>query len=135
MAASAKAQSIVQTAAQWGLIGDWQTDCNKSPTRENETQRYVARDGKLFLSRYDGKSDEYNPITSATINANGEIEVVVTFIDTGGPQVTRLNVHAKDSQGRERIMQNKDVATGKFSVKDGTLLHNGAATKWLTRCR
>jgi hypothetical protein len=123
---------VAETAAKWGLVGTWQEDCKTPPTRAKAAQVYSVQGGKLFLGRYDGQSTDSNQITSATINTRGEIEVMVVFTDF---KTTRLNVHAKDSQGRRRMMQNKDVDTGEFFVADGILKSNGVATPSFTRCR
>ena len=132
VAVAADAQTVAETAARWGLVGTWQTDCSVPPTEKSAAQTYHVQGGKLLLSRFDGKTSDSNPITSATINTRGEIEVVVVFPEFSQ---TRLNVHAKDRQGRRRMMQNKNIDTGEFSVIDGKLTHNGAATPWATRCR
>jgi hypothetical protein len=132
VAVNADAQTVAETAARWGLLGTWQTDCSVPPTEKSAAQIYLVRDGKLFLSRYDGQTGDSNPITSATINTKGEIELVVVFPEFSQK---RLNVQAKDSQGRRRMMQNKNIETGEFSVIDGKLTGTGAATPWTTRCR
>jgi hypothetical protein len=132
LAVTADAQTAAETAVRWGLVGTWQTDCSVPPTEKSAAQVYLVQDGKLFLSRFDGKTSDSNPITSATINAKGEIELVVEFPEFSQK---RLNVQAKDGQGRRRMMQNKNLDTGEFSVIDGKLTHNGAATPWATRCQ
>ena len=132
LSATANAQTVAETATKWGLVGTWQVDCSVPPTEKSAAPVYSVQGGKLFLGRYDGKTTDSNAITSATINANGEIEVVVIFPEFSQ---TRLNVHAKDSQGRQRTMQNKNVDTGQFSVLDGKLTSSGATTAWTTRCR
>ena len=45
------AQTVSETASEWGLLGTWRIDCSTPVSRSNGDSRYVVREGKLFLDR------------------------------------------------------------------------------------
>jgi len=130
-AAPSSAETAAQIAARWGIVGIWQKDCNAPVSRNNDQQAFVIRNGKLFLDRSTGNGHDSNPITAASINAQGELDLRVTFPASGQ---NRQNVHAMAKDGRDHIVLNRDVITGEYTVKNGILLSTGNAVPWLTHC-
>jgi hypothetical protein len=45
--AAAFAQSNLEAAQSWGLIGTWRLDCKAPASRGNPDLKYAVRDGKL----------------------------------------------------------------------------------------
>jgi hypothetical protein len=130
------AQSAADSAAAWGLIGTWQPRCG-APFDNNSNPIYLYRiSGALvILDRQfgDDRSDT-NAISSVRRGPKGELLYSVHFTQTDPPQ-TREHMWLKSANGQAmRIVSNRDVNTGQFSVADGKFTDNGATTPWMNRC-
>ena len=128
------AQTVAETASGWGLLGAWRTDCGAPVSRSDGVYRYVVREGKLFHDREfgDAGTRDSSPVMSATKKTDGSIEVVINFVSLS--QI-RSNSFIKGSDGRIRVISNRDVNTNEYSVRDGKFTWNDNATPWQTRCR
>lgn len=129
----AAAQSPVQAATGWDLLGAWSSDCSIPPSRLHTWLSYVVRDGKLFYEQNYGDGRRSNEIVSARIRPDGDIEIVMMFTAVSPPQ-TRLNVNTRGENGRFRTIESKDVNTGEYSIRNGLVTHNNQPSKWLSRC-
>jgi len=131
-ASGVSAQTVVEVATKWGLLGTWQLDCKAPVSRTNAALSYVVRGGKLFHDRQFGDSSDSSAITSAKLKPGGMIEITVHFTSISQ---TRQQVDVKRSDGRRRTMSNRNVDTNEYSVKDGKFTAKGGETPWQTRCR
>ena len=129
-AAPSSAETVVQTATRWGIVGIWQKDCHAPVGPDNDRQAFVVREGKLFLERSTGASQDSNPVPAASIDARGELELLVIF---AAFKQNRLNVHALAKDGRDRIVLNRNVDTDEYTVRNGILLSTGQPVPWETR--
>jgi hypothetical protein len=129
---AALAQSTVEAARQWGLLGTWAVDCDRPASRSNTYLIYVARDGRLFHDRNFGDSRDSSPIPTATIKSDQTLELV---FDLQSISQTRQAVFLKSSDGRYRSMSNRNVKTDEYSIRDGKFTSNGEPAPWITRCR
>jgi len=125
------ADTPVQAASRWGLLGSWRSACGAPLTEETELT-YAVRNGRLFLDRNYGDRSDSSEVASATTGANGSIDVVIVFSSISQ---TRLNSFIKDGNRRIRAMFSKDVNNGEYSIKDGVFTSDGRASSWLDRCR
>jgi hypothetical protein len=130
-AAPSSAETAVQIATRWGIVGIWQKDCHAPVGPDNDRQAFVVREGKLFLERSTGTSHDSNSIPAASVNARGELELLVIF--TAFKQ-NRLNVHALSKDGRDRIVLNRNVDTDEYTVRNAILHSTGQPVPWDTRC-
>jgi len=128
---SALAQSPVDVATRWGLLGGWMLDCGKPVGPSNALLSFVVRDGKVNHDRNFGDSRDSNPVVAAKLARNGMIDVSIYF---SGLSQTRQIEWIKDPAGRLRAISNRNVDTNEFTVKDGILTANGQETRWQTRC-
>src|SRR5690242_2654379 len=77
--AAAVAQSNVEMARTWGLLGTWRVDCDKPKSRANPDLKYVLHDGKLFHDRDFGDDADSQPILVATRRPDDSLELIVQF--------------------------------------------------------
>ena len=130
-AAPSTAETAVQIATRWGIVGIWQRDCATPVSRSNDQQAFVIQNGKLYLDRSTGDTHDSNPITAAEITARGELDLRATLTDY---KQNRQNVHAMSNDGRDHIVVNRNVDTDEDTVRNGILLSDGQPTPWMTRC-
>jgi hypothetical protein len=127
----ARAADVAETVRQWGLLGTWALDCGRPPARANTYETFVRRGGNVFLDRNGGDYKDSSRISSAAISPKGLLELRIEFTSLSQ---TRVNVLAKGTDGRKRIITNHDTK-GSYTVKDGKFLSNDAQAPWLTRCK
>ena len=128
---AALAQSIVETASRWGLIGTWRLDCNAPASRSDGELKYVVRGRELYHDREFGDARDSSLVTSATRKADGSLELVVKF---NSLSQTRQFSFIKGGDGRIRAISNRNVDTNEYTIKDGTFTSNGNTPPWQTRC-
>ena len=126
------AQTIAETASNWGLIGTWRLNCGAPPSRSDGELKYVVRGGKLFHDREFGDARDSSQVTSATRKADGSLELTVKFDSLSQ---TRQFTFMKGSDGRIRAVSNRNVDTNEYTIRDGKFTANGNTPPWQTRCR
>ena len=126
------AQTVAETASRWGLLGSWKLDCSQPASRSNGDLQYVVRGGKLFHDREFGDARDSSSVMTETKKADGSIEIVVNFASFSQ---TRQFSFIKGSDGRIRVVSNRNVDTNEYSIKGGKFTANGNDTPWQTRCR
>jgi len=131
----AGAQTGVEAAERWGLLGTWMADCRKQPSLANNRDAYVVRGGRLFLERDLGPQfgRDSTAITLATLGPEGTIELAEYYSDLSPPQMRRTTF-VKAGDGRIRVWTNVDLDTGAHSVRNGRLTSSGRPTPWQDRC-
>jgi hypothetical protein len=128
----ASAETVIESAKKWGLLGTWAIDCSKPPSRSNGHLAYRAKQGRLVHEREFGDVREESPVLSARITASGGLELLVRFESFSQ---TREYLMIKGSEGRIRAFFNRDVDTDVYSIKDGKIVGSGNDTVWQHRCR
>ena len=94
----ARAETVAETLARWGLLGTWATDCSRPPSQANHRLSYVARaGGRAFHERNFGNTRDSREIRAAALRPGGLIEVVADFGALGG---VRKWTMIKDADGR-----------------------------------
>ena len=126
------AQSNIDVATKWGLLGTWKVDCAKPTSRTNTESVYVVRDGVIYHDRNYGDGRDTSPVQLATLKPAGVLELTVQFIAL---KQTRQYLFTKAADGRKRAMSNRNVNTDEYTVRDGKFTANGNPTPWQTRCR
>jgi hypothetical protein len=130
-AGPSSAETVTEIAVRWGIVGTWQQDCRAPVSHDNDRQVFVIRGGRLVLDRFYGDTSDSNPVTAASINDQGELDLRIEFPVY---HQVRQNVHALGRDGRDHIVLNRDVFTGTYTVRDGILISTGKPTPWMTRC-
>jgi hypothetical protein len=129
--AAPQAQTMADTASQWGLLGSWRIDCRQPASRSNGDLKYVVRDGMLFHDRNFGDVHDSSPVVAATAKRDGSLEITVNFASLSQ---TRQFSFMRGPDGRIRAMSNRNVNTNEYTIEDGKFTANGNMTPWQTRC-
>jgi hypothetical protein len=129
----ALAETNVDLAQRWGLIGTWMTDCNRTVARDNDKLSFVARNDKLFHDRDLGDWHDSSEVTLITLKSHGSIEILLTY-KALNPPLTQLFELIKGQDGRIRAWNNLVINRGNYTIKDGKLTANGMESKWYGRC-
>jgi hypothetical protein len=125
------ADSAVDTATSWGLLGTWRLDCKAQASRADPDLIFVVRSGQLFHDRNWGDGSDSSAVLSATATAGGGLMVTVKFASLSQ---TRQWAYVKQDDNHIRAMSNRNVDTDDYSVRDGKFTANGNSTSWQTRC-
>ncbi len=131
----AGAQTSVEAAERWGLLGMWTADCRRQPSPNNTRDTYVVRGGQLFLERDLGPQygRDSTAIALATLRPDGTIELTEHYAQFSPPELRRTTI-IKGDDGRIRVWTNLNLDTGAHSVRNGMLTGSGRPTPWQGRC-
>ena len=127
-----RAETIAETAKQWGLIGPWSLDCSLPPDHANGTVlSYEIADGDRLMHRRDfGDSRDEAEVLSATVSGDGILNLRVYF-----PSVKQTReygmVHLAD--GSIRAVYNRNDKN-QYSIKDGKFTADGKPTPVQHKC-
>jgi hypothetical protein len=128
---AAFAQSNVEAAQSWGLIGTWRLDCKVPLSHSNPDLKYVVREGKLFHDRNFGDTTDSHPVIAATPRPDDLLELIVNFDEF---HETRQYGFVHGGANRLRAIYNRNVDTGDYSIRDGKVTGNGNPSGWQYRC-
>jgi hypothetical protein len=132
LAAPASADTVAETAKQWGLIGPWSLDCSLPPDHANGAiLTYEIGDGERLIYRRDfGDSRDEGEVLSATVSTDGVLNLRVYL-----PSVkqTREFGMKRLSDGNIRAVYNRNDKNH-YSIKDGKFTANGKPTPVQHRC-
>lgn len=132
-AQTAAQRQVVEVIGSWGLIGEWSLDCSKPPSQQNGYLNYVVRDPGIAVHvRNFGDNEDSHEVLGARLVGDGELELTVRFRFNDGAQ-TRQWVLIKRGD-RVRAISNVNLQNGTYSIRDGRFVHNGAETRWQSRC-
>ena len=125
----ARAESLAATVEQWGLLGSWAVDCAVSPDRDKGAllTYEIRKDGRVMYRRNFGDAKDENEVVSATVNAEGLLNVMVYFPSL---QQTREFGLLLSEQGSLRAIYNRS----EYTIRDGKYVKTGAATPPQQRC-
>jgi hypothetical protein len=126
------AETIAETARQWGLIGPWSLDCSLPPDHARGTVLvYEIDEGDRLLHRRDfGDSHDEGEVLSATVSGDGVLNLRVYF-----PSVKQTReygvMHLAD--GGIRAVYNRNEQN-QYSIKDGKFTATGKPTPVQHKC-
>jgi len=123
-------RAAAENAEKWGILGTWKPDCQAAASDRNLNYSYIVREDQLYLDRSTASRRDLHPIISATVTGDGALDLVIDFEEAGKYE----NTIVKGSDGRIRVMQNKNMTTDEYTVKDGMVV-NGGPTLWAAHCR
>jgi hypothetical protein len=125
------ANTISDTAANWGLLGTWRIDCSAAPSFTDVVLGWVVRDGKLYHERNWGKGHDSPEATAASVMPDGSLVLTVGFDAEGR---TRQFALIKRDDDHIQTVWNKNVSPEVYLVRDGKFMHGGNSTPTQTRC-
>jgi hypothetical protein len=132
MAPRAGAETLAATVEQWGLLGSWAVDCAARPDRDKGAllTYEIRKDGRVMYRRNFGDAKDENEVVSATVNAEGLLNVMVYFPSLRQAREFGLLL-VKD--GSLRAIYNRSER-GEYTIKDGKYVATGAPTPVQQRC-
>ncbi|MCG2641596.1 MULTISPECIES: hypothetical protein [Bradyrhizobium] len=128
----AGAETLAATVEQWGLLGSWAVDCTVRPDRDKgAVLTYEIRgDGRVMYRRDFGDTRDENEVVSATVNAEGLLNLMVYFPTLHQTRQFGLLL-AKD--GSLRAIYNRSER-GEYTIRDGKYVKTGVPTLPQQRC-
>ncbi len=128
----AGAETLAATVQQWGLLGSWAVDCAARPDRDKGAllTYEIRKDGRVMYRRNFGEAKDENEVVSATVNAEGLLDVMVFFPSL---HQTREFGLLLQKDGSLRAIYNRSER-GEYTIKDGKYVATGAPTPAQQRC-
>ncbi|GLR96218.1 MULTISPECIES: hypothetical protein [Bradyrhizobium] len=128
----AGAETLAATVEQWGLLGSWAVDCAARPDRDKGAllTYEIRKDGRVMYRRNFGEAKDENEVVSATVNAEGLLDVMVFF---PALHQTREFGLLLQKDGSLRAIYNRSER-GEYTIKDGKYVATGAPTPAQLRC-
>ena len=129
---TAGAETLAATVEQWGLLGSWAVDCAARPDRDKGAllTYEIRKDRRVMYRRNFGDARDENEVVSASVNAEGLLNVMVYFPSLHQAREFGLML-AKD--GSLRAIYNRSER-GEYTIKDGKYVATGAPTPTQQRC-
>jgi hypothetical protein len=133
LAIHASAETVAQTARQWGLIGPWSLDCSLRPDRNKGTvlDYEIAGDDRVVHRRNFGDSTEESEVVTAEVSKDGLLNLRVFFPSL---KQTREYGLMLQSDGTMRAIYNRNQKD-EYTIKDGKFTANGNPTPPQHKCR
>jgi hypothetical protein len=130
---SASAETVAETARNWGLIGPWSRDCSLKPGRDQATvlAYEIMANERVVHRRNFGDTTDENEVVTAEISGDGMLNLRVFFPNF---KQTREYGLMKQPDGSIRTMYNHDQKD-EYSIRDGIFTANGNPTPLLHKCR
>ncbi|WP_439373898.1 hypothetical protein ACRQ5Q_31925 [Bradyrhizobium sp. PMVTL-01] len=128
----AHAETLAATVEQWGLLGSWAVDCAARPDHDKGAllTYEIRKDGRVMYRRNFGDARDENEVVSATVNAEGLLNVVVYFPSLHQAREFGLLL---DKDGSLRAIYNRSER-GEYTIRDGKYVATGAPTPAQQRC-
>ena len=129
----APAETVAQTARQWGLIGPWSLDCSLAPDRSKGTvlAYEIASDDRVVHRRNFGDSKDESEVVTAEVSGDDMLNLRVFF-----PSLKQTREYGLIMQpdGTIRTMYNRNQKD-EYTIKDGKFTANGNPTPSQHRCK
>ena len=128
---AALAETPVEAARRWGLLGTWRFNCNAAPDKIDNVLVYTVRNNRLYHDRNWGSGTDSSVISSATIQPDGTLDLLIAFTSLSQ---TRQNILRKMPDGKVLTVVSRNVDNDQHTIKDGKVVGSGDAMTPLTRC-
>lgn len=127
----ARAETLAATVERWGLLGSWSIDCALRPDRDKgAVLTYEIRpDRRVMYRRNFGEAKDESDVVSATVSAEGLLNLVVFFPSLH--QTREFGLLLKD--GSLRAIYNRSER-GEYTIEGGKYVKTGAPTPPQQRC-
>jgi hypothetical protein len=136
---TAKAQSVADTIAEFGLVGTWAADCAQPASTGNFLTVYAIKSsGEVSRTYYDQPDHIYNnyKITSAKRQASDMLSYEQVWDFKGSPANIagdRVQVLLNMADNKFQIVSSKG-SDGSFFVKDRKYPGSGDESPWQLKC-
>lgn len=131
-ASLAHAETLAATVERWGLLGSWSVDCTLPPDRHEGTvlTYKISKDGRVIYRRNFGHARDENEVVSATVDAEGLLNVMVFFPSLHQTREFGLML---SNEGNLRAIYNRSER-GEYTIRDGKYVKTGAPTPAQHHC-
>jgi hypothetical protein len=130
---NASAETVAQTARQWGLIGPWSLDCSLPPDRNKGTvlAYEIAPGDRVVHRRNFGDTTDESEVVTAEVSGDGMLNLRVFF-----PSLKQIREFGFIMQpdGTMRAMYNRN-RKDEYTIRDGKFTANGNPTPSQHKCR
>ena len=132
LTSTAGAETLAATVEQWGLLGSWAVDCTARPDRDKGAllTYEIRKDGRVMYRRDFGEARDENEVVSATIDAEGLLNMMVYFPSLRQAREFGLTLQ-KD--GSLRAIYNRSER-GEYTIREGKYVVTGKPTPAQQRC-
>ena len=129
----AHAETLAATIEQWGLLGSWAVDCTVKPDRDKGAllTYEIRKDGRVMYRRDFGEARDENEVVSASVNAEGLLNLMVYF--PALHQTREFELLLAEDGGSMRAIYNRSER-GEYTIRDGKYVKSGAPTPPQQRC-
>jgi len=126
------AETIADTAKQWGLIGPWSLDCSLPPdhARGAVLSYDIANGNRLMYRRDFGDAQDQAEVLSATVSGDGTLNLRVYFPSLKQTREYGMK-HLDDASIRSVYNRNEQ---NQYSIRDGKFAANGKPTPAQHKC-
>ena len=130
---NASAETVAQTARQWGLIGPWSLDCSLPPDRNKGTvlAYEIAPGDRVAHRRNFGDTTDESEVVTAEVSGDGMLNLRVFF-----PSLKQIREFGFIMQpdGTMRAMYNRN-RKDEYTIRDGKFTADGNPTPSQHKCR
>jgi len=130
---NASAETVAQTAREWGLIGPWSLDCSLKPDgNKGSVLAYeIAPGDRVVHRRYFGDTTDESEVITAEVSGDGMLNLRVFF-----PKLKQTREYGLMMQpdGTMRAIYNRNQKD-EYTIKDGKFTANGNPTPPQHKCR
>ena len=130
---NASAETVAQTARQWGLIGPWSLDCSLPPDRNKGTvlAYEIAPGDRVVHRRNFGDTTDESEVVTAEVSEDGMLNLRVFFPSL---KQTREYGFSMQPDGTMRAMYNRN-RKDEYTIRDGKFTADGNPTPSQHKCR
>jgi hypothetical protein len=129
---NAPAETVAETARQWGLIGPWSLDCSMAPDRDKGAvlAYEIAPGDRVVHRRNFGDTADESEVIAAEVFGDGTLNLRVFF-----PKLkqTREYGFAMQPDGTMRAIYNRNQKH-EYTIRDGKFTANGNPTPSQHKC-
>jgi hypothetical protein len=129
----APAETVAETAREWGLIGPWSLDCSLPPDRNKGTvlAYEIAPGDRVVHRRNFGDTTDESEVVTAEVSGDGMLNLRVFFPSL---KQTREYGLVMQPDGTLRAMYNRNQKD-EYTIKDGKFTASGHPTPSQHKCR
>jgi hypothetical protein len=133
LALDASAETVAQTARQWGLIGPWSLDCSLPPDRnKGSVLAYeIAPGDRVVFRRNFGDATDESEVVTAEVSGDGMLNLRVFFPSL---KQTRESGLMMQPDGSIRAMYNRNPKD-EYTIRNGKFIASGNPTPALHKCK
>jgi hypothetical protein len=131
LAIDASAETVAETARNWGLIGSWSQDCKLPPDKDRGAvlAYEIAPGGHVKHRRDFGDTTDESEVVSAKVSKDGTLNLGVFF-----PNLKQTRQYGFVLRPDRTMRATYNRAKNEYTIKDGKFTADGNPTPALHKC-